>query len=109
MATLASGGRISLELVDEETERLKALWSGPENPESDSLEGLLGDRQLAELDLFDRIQLAHVVEVCRRCRSLSEAGRTLFGASRGRKSSSNDADRLRKYLKRFNLDWSQLN
>jgi sigma54-dependent transcription regulator len=42
------------------------------------------------------------------CCSLSEAGRTLFGASRGRKASTNDADRLRKYLNRFGIEWSQL-
>jgi transcriptional regulatory protein RtcR len=41
-------------------------------------------------------------------RSLSEAGRTLFGASRTRKSISNDADRLRKYLGRFDLEFSQI-
>jgi transcriptional regulatory protein RtcR len=39
-------------------------------------------------------------------RSLSEAGRTLFAASRTRRTSANDADRLRKYLARFGLDWS---
>jgi hypothetical protein len=48
----------------------------------------------AEMDAFDRVQLAHVVEVCRQCRSLSEAGRLLFSASRGRKASTNDAESL---------------
>jgi transcriptional regulatory protein RtcR len=36
---------------------------------------------------------------------LSEAGRILFGASLARRTSANDADRLRKYLARFGLDW----
>jgi transcriptional regulatory protein RtcR len=45
--------------------------------------------------------LAFVIDVCKRSRSLSEAGRTLFLAPRARKSLSNDADRLRKYLARF--------
>ena len=41
--------------------------------------------------------------------ALSEAGRTLFAASRLRRSSANDADRLKEYLARFRLDWAALN
>jgi transcriptional regulatory protein RtcR len=52
--------------------------------------------------------LAFVIDVCKRSRSLSEAGRTLFGASRARKSISNDADRLRKYLGRFGLEFFEI-
>ncbi|WP_066799492.1 hypothetical protein [Sphingomonas soli] len=44
----------------------------------------------------------------RRSRSLSEAGRALFAASRARRTSANDADRLRKYLAKFGLEWAQL-
>jgi transcriptional regulatory protein RtcR len=51
------------------------------------------------MDAVDRVQVSHVIEMCRQCRSLSEAGRLLLSASRGRKSTTNDADRLRKYLK----------
>ncbi|WP_085317322.1 RNA repair transcriptional activator RtcR [Derxia lacustris] len=69
---------------------------------------LLGDAAFAELDLFDRAQLAAVVAVCRDARTLSDAGRRLFGASRARRSVVNDADRLRKYLARFDLDWERL-
>ena len=46
-----------------------------------------------------------MLRVCRAARSLSEAGRALFAASRTKKSSVNDADRLRKYLARFGLAW----
>ena len=46
--------------------------------------------------------------ICRRSRSLSEAGRSLFSASRARRASANDADRLRKYLQRYDLSWAQL-
>ena len=66
---------------------------------------LLGPEGLNTLDRFDRAQLAEVVRVCRQSRSLSEAGRTLFAASRSRRASVNDADRLRKYLARFGLSW----
>ena len=37
---------------------------------------------------------------------LSEAGRHLFAVSRTKKKSRNDADRLRKYLARFGMSWS---
>jgi transcriptional regulatory protein RtcR len=109
MATLAPGGRISTDIVEEETKRLLASWSAPgESCSPVDLQELLDERQLEELDLFDRAQLAFVVDVCKRSRSLSDAGRTLFGASRARKTFSNDADRLRKYLARFGVEFSQL-
>jgi transcriptional regulatory protein RtcR len=39
---------------------------------------------------------------------MSEAGRALFTASRGRKKTVNDADRLRKYLARFGIEWRRV-
>ena len=70
------------------------------------LEALLGHDRLGEIDLFDQIQLAGVIRVCRQSRSISEAGRALFSLSRERKKTANDADRLRKYLARFGLNWN---
>jgi transcriptional regulatory protein RtcR len=106
MATLAQGGRIGLPLVHEETERLMVAWRGP--LANDDLSKVLSPMQVEALDPFDRVQLQHVLTICRRSRSLSEAGRALFQASRAKKTSTNDADRLRKYLARFDLDWSAL-
>jgi len=103
MATLAPAGRITVETVDEELLRLRRLWRQEETSD-DPLPALLGER-LHDVDLFDQLQLREVVKVCRRSRHLSDAGRQLFAASRERKSSSNDTDRLRKYLARFALDW----
>ena len=60
---------------------------------------------LAGLDLFDRVQLAFVIGVCRESGTLSEAGRKLYAATREKRKVQNDADRLRKYLARFGLDW----
>lgn len=107
MATLAMGGRIAPPVVDEEIGRLRKSWEHPQT-ESDDLQGLLSSHAISELDLFDRMQLTHVVQVCRSSRSLSDAGRALYGVSRGRKASTNDADRLRKYLLRFGLEFGRL-
>lgn len=112
MATLAPGGRISVEEVEEEVERLRLSWdsmkaaAGAAN--TDQLERCLDKEKLESLDLFDRMQLAGVLEICSRSRTLSEAGRALFSTSRNLKTTTNDADRLRKYLARFGLNWQQL-
>lgn len=109
MATLAGGGRIGLEQVRAEIARLERDWGGalaaPARDELVALEALMGSEAYAGLDRFDRAQLAEVVSVCAASRSLSEAGRELFAESRKRKKSSNDADRLRKYLARFDLSF----
>lgn len=107
MATLAKQGRIALADVEDEIARLKSSWRRTRQSEPDTLEQLLSPDQLNELDLFDRVQLAEVVRVCRASESLSAAGRTLFAASRAAKTQPNDADRLRKYLARFDLTWAQ--
>jgi transcriptional regulatory protein RtcR len=106
MATLCEGGRISVAEVDDEVERLRAQWRGERDSAAVTgglLERLLDRHALAALDHFDRVQLEAVVRVCRSARSLSEAGRALFAASRAARTSTNDADRLRKYLARFGL------
>jgi transcriptional regulatory protein RtcR len=115
LATLAEGGRISEALVQAEIARLRWLWrrdgAGGDATSSEPLAGLqalLGDEAFAALDLFDRLQLASVLAVCRQSRSLSEAGRRLFDVSRAQRSVINDADRLRKYLQKHGLDWSRI-
>lgn len=112
MATLSAGGRITVETVAEEVDRLRRQWSATAADGSDGglrdeacVGSVLDDAAVGQLDLFDRVQLAEVIRVCRRSRSLSDAGRTLFAASRAGKAKPNDADRLRKYLARFGLDW----
>lgn len=111
MATLASQGRITIDVVDEETQRLSRLWGSARRGAAAASDALLaalcGDR-LAGIDRFDRVQLADVLQVCATARSASDAGRTLFQASRERRTSANDADRLRKYLRRFDLEFAQV-
>jgi len=106
MATLAPGGRITTEIVDDEIARLRDAWRDADIAGVDRgpLEDVLPPERLAEIDAFDRAQLAEVLRVCRTSPSLSEAGRRLFAVSRARKAAPNDADRLRKYLARFGLD-----
>jgi transcriptional regulatory protein RtcR len=110
MATLADAGRIREEQVAEEVGRLRRTWSdggAQDAAQGDLLHQVLGE-QADTLDLFDRCQLEAVVEVCRNSASLSDAGRKLFAVSRAQKRQANDADRLRKYLARFSLDWESV-
>ena len=102
MATLSDGGRISESVVNDEIERLLASWRPSQRG---GLDGVLATAQIEALDLFDRLQLEAVVNVCRRSDSLADAGRKLFAATRTKRTSHNDSDRLRKYLARFDLDW----
>jgi transcriptional regulatory protein RtcR len=105
MATLAHGGRITPEIVEEEIARLTRAWAGSSDAPESLVSRLLGQERAAELDRFDRVQLEDVLRVCSDCQTLSEAGRRLFSVSRTAKRTSNDADRLRKYLARFGLEW----
>jgi transcriptional regulatory protein RtcR len=109
MATLSQGGRITRDNVDEEIARLKDHWrSSKEDGKDHMVTHILGADQAARLDRFDRVQLADVLKVCRSSRTLSEAGRRLFSVSRTRRRTANDADRLRKYLARFDLNWKDV-
>jgi transcriptional regulatory protein RtcR len=109
MATLSKSGRIDSDVVQEEIGRLRRLWGKRDDSSADgaALLAAVGIEQ-ATLDRFERAQLLDVVAVCKNARSISEAGRTLFQASRALKASQNDADRLRKYLARFGLSFEQL-
>ncbi len=109
MATLAPGGRITDTIVAEEAARLTREWAESSELDGDDvLAEVLGPKRAGAVDRFDAVQLADVIRVCRRARSLSEAGRVLFSESRKAKKIANDADRLRKYLARFGLTWAQL-
>ena len=61
-----------------------------------------------EIDRFDQLQLAAVAAECRRHKTLAAAGRALYQASRLKRSTPNDSDRLRKYLQRFGLEWADV-
>jgi transcriptional regulatory protein RtcR len=111
LPTLAPGGRVTVEHVEEELARLRALFTafadGTPDGGTDHVSGVLGAKA-NELDRFERVQLEETLRVCRHAASLSDAGRLLFAASRAQKKSVNDADRLRKYLARFDLTFAQV-
>jgi transcriptional regulatory protein RtcR len=109
MATLSDGGRITVPAVREELDRLRASWQRPgASGGDDVLARFMDEATRSALDLFDRVQLAEVLRVCSSSKSLSDAGRTLFSESRKRRSSTNDADRVRKYLARFGISWADI-
>jgi transcriptional regulatory protein RtcR len=105
MATLSDGGRITELIAREEIERLRAAWAPARD---ETLSGLLTDDEVSALDLFDRLQLQAVIGICRRSTSAADAGRKLFAATRQKRNTVNDSDRLRKYLARFGLDWARV-
>ena len=110
MGTLAEGGRIGKKEVRAEIARLKQYWSdGNEigSKQYSCLE-LLGKSISGDLDLFDKMQLEAVLNVCIKSDSISEAGRKLYDISRLNKQKTNDADRLAKFLNRFGLKWADV-
>jgi transcriptional regulatory protein RtcR len=109
LATLAPAGRITVDQVKAEVAHLTAIWASAEGATSPGLvDRVVRSNLVGTLDRFDRVQLEDVLDVCRRATSLSAAGRVLFDRSRERKKIANDADRLRKYLARFDLEWSEV-
>lgn len=109
MATLAPGGRINLDIVREEMGRLAKAWADREKKaEPRLITRVLGRDAAAGMDLFEAAQLEAVLKVCLTSASLAQAGRRLFAVSRAKRKTTNDSDRLRKYLARFGLAWRDL-
>jgi transcriptional regulatory protein RtcR len=101
---LAPAGRIDLPRVEQEERRLREAW-GERAVDASRVVDVMGVEAAEGLDRFDRVQLEDVIEVCRRAPTLSAAGRELFAVSRTQRRSVNDADRLRKYLAKFDLSF----
>jgi len=109
MATLAPGGRITKDVVQEEILRLKVLWNTAQMDINQKLlNEVIGADKAEHLDRFEKVQLADVLKVCRESKSMSEAGRKVFAVSRRNKKKSNDSDRLRKYLIKYNIKWNDI-
>ena len=108
MATLAPKGRITVACVAAEVARLRESWKDVAQFDVPSSPWGFSDERRAEIDPFDRVQLEFVIKTCRESKTLSDAGRKLFAVSRTKRSVTNDADRLKKYLARFGLTWEQM-
>jgi transcriptional regulatory protein RtcR len=105
LSTMADSGRISTESVDEEISRLEADWHYGKEKQATVATKVLSEEVLQQIDPFDLPQLVFVIETCLNSNSLSDAGRSLFAISRVKRKATNDADRLRKYLSKFDLSW----
>jgi len=105
LCTLAPRGRITRSQVDAEIATLERRWRAADS----NLDGKLVAEFVARpLDPFDITQLAQVIRTCQASSTISEAGRKLFAVSREERASRNDADRLRKYLAKFELAWADV-
>jgi len=108
MATLADGGRITAEVVDQEIALLKKRWGQYSSQQNTTLASWLDGETLSDMDLFDQLQLQGVIDICQDSSSLADAGRRLFSASRLKKRSNNDSHRLKQYLARFGLGFDDV-
>jgi transcriptional regulatory protein RtcR len=112
MSTLAEGGRITEDVVYDEINRLQSEWqhyTSDDSNQASLLRQYLSDDEINKIDFFDQAQLTAVITVCQKCKNLAEAGRTLFNISRLNKNSQNDTHRIKTYLQRFGLTFSQIN
>ena len=113
MATLATGGRITESILDDEIGRLKYDWSGHQGKQAEGdldvlLREVLIEEEIAEVDVFDQAQLAKVIQVCQNSKTMAEAGRKLFNVSRTKRTTNNDSHRLRIYLQKYGLEFKSL-
>jgi transcriptional regulatory protein RtcR len=109
MVTLATSGQISGDVVNVEVNSLK--YAQPEicgDSSFEVLKSVLSEEQLAEIDLFDQSGVAKIVEVCKECWSMPDAGRRLFAVSRRAKTQPSDFDSVKKSLGRFGLSWRDI-
>ena len=112
MATLSDGGRITTDLVEEEIARTQDVVPSCARPKTNTpptdLAALLGSGYETRYDAIDLVQLTYVVAICRESETMSAAAKKLYAVSRLAKKSSNDSDRLSKYLTRFGLKFKQI-
>lgn len=113
LCTLTDNGVIDEFLVEREISELGRRWAdGTHNAQSSSeppkTAVTLRSKIPTDLDEFDKQQLLTVIQVCQAHPNMASAGRALFNHSRLNKDSSNDSDRLRKYLGKFGISWNDI-
>lgn len=132
MATMSEGGRITREIVEAEIIRLRDKWAGEQSaqaivtnaqsrrtkssapeaptPALELLRPYLTAEERELLEPLELVQLAEVIRICASSRSMAEAGRRLFKPINDSEvgGGANYSDRMRKYLRRYHLDWETL-
>lgn len=109
MCTVANNGRINVNIVETEIEYLKQSWLDNQADYSETiLLSVLSKDTIDDLDIFDKAQLSMVLQECKGEKSISSASRKIFSNSLKKRKTSNDADRLIKYLAKFGLKWSEI-
>ena len=115
MATLAEGGRITGPDVAREVLRLQRVWGAEQKAVPDTgtpvpAHGAGLAAQVAPdlaLDAFDAVQMetcaGHPFGIPEAWR---KRGRKLFAVSRDQRASTNDSDRVRKYLAKWGLEYA---
>ncbi len=121
MGTLAQDGEIRPSDVEREISRMNStqtievvtvptppplIQSTPE--EDPYLKSLLGSGYSERLDAIEIATLKYVLDICRTSTSAAEAGRRLYNVSRENRTTANDSDRIAKFLKTYNLRFSQV-
>ncbi|PID42323.1 MAG: transcriptional regulator [Proteobacteria bacterium] len=111
MGTLADGGRITLAVVDEEINRLKRKWQSEPDLTTNIktlIEQVPGAGRIEQIDYYDQLKLAGLIEVCRASDSMADAGRKLFNVSRTAKKSTNDSHRVKQLLAKYGLRFEDI-
>lgn len=112
MATLSEGGRITREIVEEEISRSFPETEGMNIPlpiaDTPLLQRILGNDYAERFDSVDIALLSHTIAVCRTSSNAADAAKKLFAISRKTRTSTNDSDRLTKFLTRFGLKFKDI-
>lgn len=106
MGTLADGGRITVEVVEEEIERLKKKWGATSTTEYSPktiIDRILGEGFSDSMDYYEQVKLAGILTVCKTSQSMAEAGRRLFNVSRENKKMVNDSHRVKQLLGKYGV------
>ncbi|WP_299939565.1 hypothetical protein [uncultured Microbulbifer sp.] len=111
MGTLDDRGHITVAVVEEEIGRLRYKWQSAPGTELNPrapIEPLLGPGSTEQLDYDEPLKLANLIEVCRSCNPMAEAGRKLFIISRERKKSSNESHRVKQLLEKHGVRFEKI-
>lgn len=111
MGTLADGGRITTNVVDDEINRLKQKWQTTPQTQwtpTEVIDRVLGEGKSQFMDYYEQLKLANLIQVCQHSKSMAEAGRKLFNVSRQHKKSNNDSHRIKQLLAKYGINFDDI-